>query len=144
MKLKRAVILVSAWIFSFAITADAQSIAEESLRQSPSLTAVETAIKQKVESAMPTGDRTHPKSRLPSRAKASASWSHSRGRPNQGHRSERRRSARLSMPLWEAPEPFVIVPMQEAPFVVVPMQEAPFVVVPMRIVPLVIVPAPGW
>jgi hypothetical protein len=144
MKLKRTVILVSAWICSSAMTADAQSIAEESLHQSPGLTAVEKAIKQKAESAMPTGDRAHPKSRLPSKAKASASRSHSRGRPNQGHRSERRRSARLSMPPWEAPVPLVIVPMQEAPFVVVPMQEAPFLVLPMQEVPLVIVPAPGW
>ena len=75
MKLKPAVILVCTWIFSVALAAaTAQSIAQESPPQtSPDLTAVENAIKQKLESARPIRQQAPRDSRLPSNSKASPS-----------------------------------------------------------------------
>ena len=70
MKLKRAVILVSTWMLSVAVAAAAQSIAEENPPQSsPDLTAVEKAIKEKLESSGSNKHQARPEPRSPSKSK---------------------------------------------------------------------------
>ena len=69
---KRAVILISTWMLSVAVVAAAQIIAEENPPQnSPDLTAVEKAIKEKLESSGSNKRQAHPEPRSPSKSKKS-------------------------------------------------------------------------
>jgi hypothetical protein len=127
MNLKRAVISVCTWIFTVALAAAAQGIAEERPPQtSPDTSVVEKGIKEKLESANPEARPPSPSKAFPtqshSKSESPGSFKHrahheskslsdskafpsrSQSRIHQRHRSHRHRSSRASEQLREVPD----------------------------------------